>query len=398
MAVEAPDFRALFEQAPALFLVLLPSPRFTIVGVSDEYLRATMTTRAIVGRDLFDVFPDNPDDPNADGERNLRASLDRVIRERKPDSMPTQKYDIRKPESEGGGFEERFWRPLNSPVLGARGEVAWIVHRVEDVTQVAKLEKQRVDMLEQIRRHAKELQEANARLEMRRHELEEANRDLDGFSYSVSHDLRAPLRAIGGFAKILVEDHAERLGEEGRRVTEVIRRNTERMGHLIDDLLAFSRLGRQPLQHSDVDMTSLARSVATELVDPERAIELRIGDLPRAWGDGNLLRQVWFNLISNAIKYTRPRERATIEIEGKMDHGASVYTVRDNGVGFDERYVDKLFGVFQRLHGASEFEGTGVGLALVQRIVRRHDGWVRAEGKVGEGATFTFALHGKEGA
>ena len=397
--METPDFRALFEQAPVPLLVLRPDPpTYTIVGVSDAYARATMTTReGIVGRPLFDVFPDNPDDPSATGESNLRASLARVVAHKRTDTMAVQKYDIRKPEAEGGGFEERFWSPVNAPVLDAKGAVVAILHRVEDVTEFMRV-KARFDTLEaDVFRRAQQLQDANRKLEQRGKELEEINRDLDGFTYSVSHDLRAPLRAIDGFAKILLEEHAPALGEEGRRVANVICRNTQKMGRLIDDLLAFSRLGRTPLQVGPVDMGSLVRGVAPELVDSSRAIDLRIGDLPRCWGDPALLRQVWVNLLSNAFKYTRPRERAVIEVSGRLDEGAAVYEVRDNGVGFDQRYADKLFGVFQRLHGAAEFEGTGVGLALVHRILRRHDGWVRGEGRVGEGATFTFALHQKDG-
>jgi light-regulated signal transduction histidine kinase (bacteriophytochrome) len=209
--------------------------------------------------------------------------------------------------------------------------------------------------------------------------------------------LRAPLRAIDGFAKILMEDHAAQLDDEGQRVAAVISRNTQRMGRLIDDLLGFSRLGRAPLQLGPVDMGSLARGVAAELADASRSLEVRVGDLPRCWGDPALLRQVWINLLSNAIKYTRTRERAVIDVSGRVEDGASVYEVRDNGVGFDPKWAGKLFGVFQRLHSATEFEGTGVGLALVHRIVRRHDGWVRGEGRLNDGATFTFALHQKEG-
>jgi signal transduction histidine kinase len=395
---QAPDFRALFEQAPALLLVLRPDePRFTIVSASDAHLRATMTTREeIVGRGLFEAFPSNPADPKSKGEHDARASLRRVLVDKRTDTLTALQYDIRKPASEGGGFEERFWTVTHSPVLDANGDVAYVLVRAEDVTETTRVRRRFGALEAEVFRRTQEIQEANRKLEARGRELEETNRDLDSFSYSVSHDLRAPLRAVDGFAKILLEDHAAQLGDEGKRVAGVICRNTEKMRLLIDDLLAFSRLGRAPLQLGPVDMGSLARAVATELVDPTRTIDVHIGGLPRCWGDPSLLRQVWINLLGNAMKYTRSRDRATIEVSGRSEDGAAVYEVRDNGVGFDPKYASKLFGVFQRLHGATEYEGTGVGLALVHRIVRRHDGWVRGDGRPGEGATFTFALHEKE--
>ena len=181
---------------------------------------------------------------------------------------------------------------------------------------------------------------------------------------------------------------------EGLRVAGVIRKNTQRMGKLIDDLLAFSRLERQGMSRQTVDMAALARAVAEEMREVLRdgAIEFEIGELPEATGDVALLRQVWHNLLGNAVKYTRGRAPARIRIDGRCEDRELIYRVQDNGVGFDMQYAGKLFGVFQRLHGASEFEGNGVGLALVQRIVHRHGGQVSADAKIGEGATFTFAL------
>jgi light-regulated signal transduction histidine kinase (bacteriophytochrome) len=196
---------------------------------------------------------------------------------------------------------------------------------------------------------------------------------------------------------LLVEEHASRLDEEGKRVIQVISKNTQRMGQLIDDLLRFARLSRHEIRVSRVDMRALARAAGAEVFEPDRSIELNVAELPCARGDAALLRQVWLNLLGNAVKYTRPRSPAIIEVTGDEQEGELLYSVKDNGVGFDARYQGKLFGVFERLHAASEFEGTGVGLALVQRIVRRHGGWVRAEGRVGEGATFTFALPKTEG-
>ncbi len=225
-------------------------------------------------------------------------------------------------------------------------------------------------------------------------QLRAANKELEAFSYSVSHDLRAPLRAISGYARILMEDYASALDAEGQRVCDVITSEAQRMGKLIDDLLSFSRLSRKEMQTTRVDMKALAFSVYGELTREEQRtqIDFSVGKLPPAFGDPALLHQVWVNLISNAIKFTAKKERAVIEISTKRSDKELVYCIRDNGAGFDIQYVDKLFGVFQRLHSEDEFEGTGVGLAIVQRIVQRHGGRVWAEGEAGKGATFYFAL------
>lgn len=226
--------------------------------------------------------------------------------------------------------------------------------------------------------------------------LESVNKELEAFSYSVSHDLRAPLRAISGFSQAVIEDCAPKLDDEGRRYLGLIQENAHRMGRLIDDLLTFSRLGRQQMTNSKIDIETLAKSVFEELFAQEhgRKIKFTVHPSPPIYGDNSMIRQVLVNLLSNAIKFTRTREEAIIEFGylPKLDEGA--YYIKDNGVGFDMQYVGKLFGVFQRLHSAAEFEGTGVGLALVYRIVTRHGGRVWAEGAIDQGATFYFTLPG----
>jgi PAS domain S-box-containing protein len=289
---------------------------------------------------------------------------------------------------------------FENPVLTKSGEeriIVWQNSEVQEEGRIVGTISFGMDVTD--RRRAEEgIRQLNAELEHRVRDrtaaLEATNNELEAFSYSVSHDLRAPLRAIDGFTRILVEDHAKALDPEGRRVLDVISKEGQRMGQLIDDLLAFSRLGRRALRPEEVDLTALAREIFKAMAEhePKRRLKLRLTPLPPAYADPSLIRQVLVNLIDNAVKYTRPRKVAEIQIGGAVQGSENVYYVKDNGAGFDMQYADKLFGVFQRLHSDEEFEGTGVGLALVQRIVRRHGGRVWAEGKVDEGATFFFTL------
>ena len=243
-------------------------------------------------------------------------------------------------------------------------------------------------LLERVRGHAAELE---TRVLERTAELEAANQELASFSYSVSHDLRAPLRAMDGYARMLEEDYAAHLDDEGRRLLKVVRDNAGRMGRLIDDLLDFSRLGRQPMARHAVDMGALVREVVDE-VRGTQAAAVELGELPGASGDRALLKQVWLNLVFNAFKYSAKQSAPRIDIGGRVEGADNHYWVRDNGVGFDMRYADKLFGVFQRLHRAEDFPGTGVGLAIVQRVITRHRGRVWAESAPGAGACFHFSL------
>jgi PAS domain S-box-containing protein len=243
---------------------------------------------------------------------------------------------------------------------------------------------------QEIRRLNVDLEE---RVQQRTAELESANKELEAFSYSVSHDLRSPLRTMDGFSQAVLEDYGPQLPDEGRRHLQTIRDGAQRMGVLIDDLLTFSRLSRLPLHKQKVDMARMVRDTLAELGSEEgRKIELKIGVLPKVQGDAALLKQVWVNLLSNAMKYTRKREATVIEIGSKSDNGSAICFVSDNGTGFDMQYAHKLFGVFQRLHRADEYEGTGVGLAIVQRVIHRHGGRVWAEATEGKGATFYFTL------
>jgi PAS domain S-box-containing protein len=241
-----------------------------------------------------------------------------------------------------------------------------------------------------------ELKKAEDLIQQRTTSLEASNQELESFAYSVSHDLRTPLRAIDGFSKIVIEDYGDKLDDEGRRLLKVVRDNTSKMSKLIDDLLTYSRIGRQEATTGTVNMAALARSVVDEIeqANTGRQVSMTIGKLPPAAGDSALLRQALINLVSNSFKFTKPKPDAEIEIGFTTEAGVTWYFVKDNGAGFDMRYAGKLFGVFQRLHSQEEFEGTGVGLAIVQRVIHKHGGKIRGEGEVGKGAAFYFTLPG----
>lgn len=244
--------------------------------------------------------------------------------------------------------------------------------------------------LEKAERHIHEL---NAHLQKNVEQLEIVNKDLESFSYSVSHDLRAPLRSIIGYSKILEEDWFEKLDDSGKKALQCVQQNADRMNRLIDDLLQFSKLGRKDVAKAEMDTANIVQSVLSEMNSATtHQASIDVKHLLPTFGDYALIRQVWINLISNAIKYSSKKEKPQVVIGSEKTDSETVYFVKDNGAGFNMEYVGKLFSVFQRLHKETEFEGTGVGLALVHRIVKKHGGRVWAEGKPGEGATFFFSL------
>ena len=275
---------------------------------------------------------------------------------------------------------QRTRHTMKVPIFDEHGSPRYLLGIATDVTE------------RKLTEHA--IRELNSALELKASQLEVTNKELESFSYSVSHDLRAPLRAIDGFALMIEEDYNHCIDAEGLRYLAVIRENSKRMGSLIDDLLQFSRLGRLPVVSHDINMVSLVQEVVEESrLDPSSGgTPIHIGNLPPAHGDRGLLRQVWTNLISNAVKYSSKSQAPVIQVSGRREGTENVYSVRDNGVGFNMEYVEKLFGVFQRLHRADEFSGTGVGLAIVHRVVTRHGGRVWAEGRINEGAVFSFTL------
>jgi len=413
----APDFRLLFQAAPGLYLVL--NPTLSIVAVSDAYLRATMTTRnEILGRGIFDVFPDNPEDPSATGVRNLRTSLERVLREKIPDAMDVQKYDMRRPESEGGAFAPRHWSPVNSPVLGPNNEVLYIMHCVEDLTDFVRLNHQKLahekltedlrtrtgQMEAEIYQRVIEVQEANLRLEATNIELvkakEEAERGSkfkDQFLSTMSHELRTPLNAVLGFSDLLADERYGPLNERQKRYIGHIHTGGKHLLTLIGDILDLSKIeaGRMEL----VPENLAVEPAFTEALGGMRPLADRKshtltqraqpGLTVRA--DATRFRQVLTNLLGNAIKFTP--DGGLIELNA-FTVGADVrIEVRDSGPGIPPNEQKRIFEAFYRLReSGAHTEGTGLGLAITHRLVELQGGGLSLDSEVGHGSCFYFTL------
>jgi len=391
-----PDFRALFESAPGLYLVL--DPDLVIVAASDAYLKATRTERAdVVGRGVFDVFPDNPDDPATEGVRNLRASLARVLRDRVGDAMSVQKYDIQRPDSEGGGFEERFWSPYNAPVLGPDGSVTYVIHQVQDVTDLVLLRRRaespteslRIDEMEaEVVRRAREvadsgrrLKEANEELTVLYARLRELDRIKTQFFANVSHELRTPLALILGPAERILAD----LGPDDprRRQLEVILRNARvLLGH-VNDLLDTSKIEASMLEldYTDLNLSHLVRLVANnfETLALDRSVDFFVlapDDAVPVQVDQARVQQVLLNLLSNAFKFTPPHGTVRIELKGVTEGGTARIEVGDSGPGIPAERRDEAFERFHQLDGAAtrKMGGTGLGLHIARELVSLHGG------------------------
>ncbi len=367
-------FRLLVENSPDAIFVQT-SGRFAYVNAAAVRLFAASTPEDLVGTPVLERVPSQLREAS-------RARITLINRDKR--SIPH--------------FETVYLTMSGTPVpvestavpihfQGGDGSLVF----VRDVT-----ERQR--RMEALRRSEEALRSLNLALEEkvaeRTAQLEASNKELEAFAYSVSHDLRAPLRAIEGFSRILLEDYSEVLDAEGKRLFGVVRSSTARMDRLITDLLQLSRVSQTELRPVSVDMMDLVQSVREELLSEGIGgeTEFVLGDLPEAEGDPTLLKRVWHNLLSNAFKFTAQSEIRRVEVGGQADNNSVTYHVRDTGVGFDPKYVHQLYGVFQRLHSRDQFEGTGIGLAIVQRIIHRHGGRVWAEGEIGRGATFYFAL------
>jgi len=398
------DFRALFEAAPGLFLVL--DPELRIVAVSDAYLAATMIRRDdVLGRGIFEVFPDNPDDPGATGVGNLRASLERVRKTAKPDTMAVQKYDIRRPESEGGGFELRYWSPVNSPVLDDLRRVRYIIHRVEDVTEFVRLRERRDEQEATTAELRERAEKMEAEIVHRSQELQTANAELrkagtakNEFLSRMSHELRTPLAAILGFSELLA---TRDLGEKPDEWARMIHVAGEHLLTLVDEIMDLSRIeaGTVGISTEAVSLGPLVEE-AFQLMRPVAAghdITLFEPVFTEATGaayvlaDRQRLTQVVINLISNAIKYNR--HRGTVTVEAEEDEGRIHLSVADTGAGIDPDQLPRLFTPFDRLDAAaSGIDGTGLGLALSRRLVEAMGGRIGVRSRRGIGTTFWVEL------
>jgi signal transduction histidine kinase len=346
------DFELLFRSAPSLLLVLEPTPEFRILAASEAYVRAMRANRdVIIGQGLFEAFPERADSPRPTGAASLQAALERVLATRMADA-------------------------LNTPVFAPDGSLRYIIHRVDAIE---------TEML----RSSRERDEAIRR-------LRSANEELEAFIYSASHDLRAPLRAIDGFCRLYEQMHERSLDESIRHLLSRVGTSVSRMESIIDDLLSLSHIRRARMARERVDIGAVAARVLADLRarDPDREVAVKIAEGLEAWADESLVTLALENLLGNAWKYTGRRREARIEVGRELVSGQSVFYVRDNGAGFDMNVAGKLFSPFVRLHASAEFEGHGIGLATVKRIVERHGGDVWAEGQVDQGATFRFTLSG----
>ncbi|MFJ5309276.1 ATP-binding protein [Streptomyces sp. NPDC088350] len=409
----APDFRLLFDSSLSPLLIL--SPDFTIVEVNRAYLAATRTERTIVGRRIFDVFPDNPDDPSADGVANLRRSLESVVATGRKDTMALQRYDI--PTGEAGGFAERYWSPVNSPVLDGDGHVTHLIHRVEDVTDFVHLrrvgreqeraaaeaqmraEGMEIDLFvraREIREVNEQLSRANAELDAAGRRLREEQRAKDRFIATLSHELRNPLAAATAAVELLALD----LPDAGHPALGVLERQLGTLVRMSNDLLDGTRAltGRLELVPERVDVRSVVEGACADIRSlfghEERILHVTLPDTPVVVeGDRLRLAQVLTNLLSNALKYTPPGGRTEVRLT--VEDEQVRLTVRDDGIGFEPAQAEDLFGVFMRAApaGPNTPEGLGLGLAVARTVVALHGGRIGAHSEgPGKGATFTVLL------
>lgn len=397
-----PDFRAIFESAPGCYLIL--DPELLIVGASDAYLAATMTDRGeIVGRHIFEVFPDNPDDSTATGVGNLRESLQRVLTQREPDTMAAQQYDIRRPESDGGGFETRWWSPINSPVL-TDDDVSYIIHRVEDVTEFVQLKRLRTQEQELTTELQLRTQQMEAEVIQRSQELQASNRELRAASAAkseflsrMSHELRTPLNAILGFGQLLEMDIV--VPQQVEFVDHIVKAGRHLLG-LIDEVLDIARIESGNLRLS-VEPVCVADVVeeAIGMVRPmARARHLRVNEPRLAGGieyvraDQQRLQQVLVNLLANAVKYNRDGGEINVDYVAMGDQLVRI-VIADTGLGIAPADMDRLFRPFERLGAEqTEVEGTGLGLALTKYLVDAMGGEIGVMSEVGVGTSFWVEL------
>lgn len=415
------DFEAIFEASPELYILL--SPVGTILAVNPAYAEATLSKREeIIGKNMFEVFPDNPADPTADGTSNLRHSLQTVFETKKTHTMAVQRYDVRKPD---GDFELRYWSPVNSPVFNRDGSLACILHRADDVTGVMQLrerkeqldeesqllQKKVLEMEAELVKRAIAIQKNNLELEAlvsertavviarekevlaQNKKLAAQNRELEQFTYVASHDLQEPLRSLLSLTELLQTEANDKLDDQGNLYLKFIQQCTQRMQQLVSGLLSYARAGREK-QRVVVDCKNLVEEVCQDLSAAihESGAEIKTGELPIVEGYPIELRSLFQNLLSNALKFQRRRVKPEIQIRASTSAEFWRFEVQDNGIGIEPKNIKKLFVIFRRLHNHSDYQGTGIGLALCKKIVDLHGGEIWVESIPGEGSTFIFTL------
>jgi signal transduction histidine kinase len=437
------DYRLLFDSAPDPCLVL--DRQFRMVAANKARLEVTKTKLSdLLGRSIFDAFPDNPDDPGATGVRNLRTSLERVLKTGVPDAMAVQKYDIPRPASEGGGFEERYWSAINMPVPGPDGRVLYIIHRVQDVTDFVRSSNRPPEVVSQemrehivqmeaesylrvkdiadinlklkqandeLERNYVELLHLNGRLEQEmvarleaeealyqaNKELQQSNRSLELFASVASHDLQEPLHTITSYTELLARRYQEQLDDKAQQYIGFILDGTSHMHRMINDLLAYSRVGTRAKAFATVDLDAVVEQVIRRL---EQSIQrsggtIRRDHLPQVEGDDVQLAQLFQNLLANCLKFAKKDIPPVITITCEPSAEGWLIGIHDNGIGIEERFFGKVFEIFRRLHTRQEYEGTGIGLAICKRIVEHHGGRIWVESTFGEGTSVSFTLGGK---
>jgi signal transduction histidine kinase/ActR/RegA family two-component response regulator len=404
---EEPDFKTLFQFAPGLYLVL--SPSLQIVAVSDAYLRATMTKREdIIGRGLFEVFPDNPDDPVATGVNNLHASLKRVLKKKESDAMAVQKYDIQRPASEGGGFEERYWSPLNSPVLDKDGNLQYIIHKVEDVTDFVSLKQRGIEqdkLTEDLKVKAEKME---TEIYLRAQQLQTANEKLreseqlkDQFLTNMSHEIRTPMNAIIGFADLLTKT---KLDKKQEQFINAIRDSGQNLLGIINDILDFSKIqaGMLELENIPFSVPSLADSVHTLLESKASAKDVAFiinceSNIPEiVSGDPTRLTQIIVNLAGNAIKFT---EKGFVKLnvllkETTQNYCLIEFRIEDSGIGIAPESLHTVFERFTQANADTtrKYGGTGLGLSIVKKLVEVQGGKIEVASVLGKGSIFTVTI------
>ena len=415
------DFQKVIENVSSIYIIL--STELDILYVNEALEKASMRKREdILGRNLFEVFPDNPEDKSADGVSNLSNSLHSVIKNKKQHTMAVQKYDIQKPD---GTFEVRYWSPLNIPVLNSENELEYIIHRVEDVTEFVlikneqqnkdniniDLQKKVSDMEVEIIKRSREIQDLNfelekkvkertetllkreATLEKQNKKLQNQNKELEQFTYIASHDLQEPLRSLISFSELLEKEFIGKLGENGEFYINFISKSSKRMQLLVKGLLDYSRIGREK-KLAEIDSNQIIKDVLSDMMITikESNAEITVSDLPHLKGYETEIRQLFQNLVSNALKFRKKDVAPKIKIFAQKKKDDWLFSVQDNGIGIEENNKQKLFVIFKRFNNREEYEGTGIGLAHCKKIVELHGGTIWADSKFGEGSSFYFTI------